>query len=42
MGYITNFDGKFVIQPEPLSEALKNYINKLSETRRMKRRIEND
>jgi hypothetical protein len=40
MGYDTKFDGKFVIQPEPLSEGLNNYINKLSETRRMNRRIE--
>lgn len=38
MGYTTYFSGKINIHP-PVSEELKNYINLLSETRRMKRDV---
>lgn len=36
MGYTTEFDGSLQISP-PVSDELKNYINRFSHTRRMKR-----
>lgn len=36
MGYTTDFDGYFTLD-EPLTEAQATYLNKFSETRRMKR-----
>ncbi len=38
MGYTTDFFGKINVSP-PVSEELKNYINTLSQTRRMKRDV---
>ena len=39
MGYTTDFKGGFEIN-KPLSEELKNYLTKFSETRRMKRKLD--
>ena len=39
MGYTTDFKGGFEIN-KPLSEQLKNYLTKFSETRRMKRKLD--
>lgn len=39
MGYTTDFKGGFEIN-KPLHEELKNYLTKFSETRRMKRKLD--
>lgn len=39
MGYTTEFDGGFSINPTP-TEEFANYINKFADTRRMKRDVE--
>ena len=39
MGYTTDFKGGFEIN-KPLREELKNYLTKFSETRRMKRKLD--
>ena len=39
MGYTTDFKGGFKIN-KPLREGLKNYLTKFSETRRMKRKLD--
>lgn len=38
MGYTTTFDGYVTVEP-PLNEAEINYLNKFSNTRRMKRKL---
>jgi hypothetical protein len=41
MGYTTYFLGKFNVMPEPLNSLKINYLNKFSNTRRMKRDFQN-